>query len=150
VKRLNSTAILIILLVLVSLAFYAFQLIQFESPRDTAFYLLQDLAFLPLQVAIVTIVLGKILNAREKRERLKKTNMMVSAFFSEIGTDLMRYLIRCSTTAEELRPILKIKGEVGQGLSKSGLHRRQMRSGCTLYAFRPGGIKSSAGGKARL
>ncbi len=101
-KKFNSTVLMILLLVIVSLAIYIFQLVKFQSPQDTVFYFLQDMAFLPLQVAIVTIVLGKFLTNREKKERLKKTNMMVGAFFSEIGNELLEKLNRLNSKSEEL------------------------------------------------
>jgi len=108
-KKINSTFLLLVFLLAVSLAFYMLQLMQFQSPRDTAFYFLQDMAFLPLQVAIVTIVIGKILNYREKRERLKKTNMMLGAFFSEVGNDLLEQLNKLHVTQKELKGYLNVK-----------------------------------------
>lgn len=99
----------VLLLSMVSGLVFVIQLLVFRSPRDTAFYFLQDLAFLPIQVAIVTVVLGKILNDREKRERLKKTNMMVGAFFSELGDGLIDQLHKMKIGSEELAPNLKFK-----------------------------------------
>ena len=55
------------ILVVISAILFAIQMIIFRSPRDTAFYLFQDMAFLPLEVALVTIVLGKAISDREKR-----------------------------------------------------------------------------------
>lgn len=107
-KKINSNIILAFLLLFISLIIYLFQLIQFNSPRDTVFYFLQDMAFLPLQVAIVTIVLNRILSAREKQERLKKMNMVISAFFSEAGTDIVTNLIQFNTYTEGLRSGLDI------------------------------------------
>lgn len=43
------------------------------------------MAFVPLQVIIVTLVLDKLLTAREKQEKLLKLNIIISAFFSELG-----------------------------------------------------------------
>ncbi len=108
-KKLGSTAFMIILLILLSLAVYSVQLFQFHDPRDTAFYFLQDMAFLPLQVAIVSVVLGKVIGNREKKERLEKINMIIGAFFSETGTDLMRFLIRLDQNAAECSRILQIR-----------------------------------------
>lgn len=96
-KKIVLSVLLNVGLILVALGIYAFQIIHFDSLRDTTFYFLQDLAFLPLEVVIVTIVLGRILNAREKRERLKKTNIAISAFFSEEGTEIVISLIKFNT-----------------------------------------------------
>lgn len=107
-KKVNSNVLLFFLLVATSLLIYLFQLIQFHSPRDTVFYFLQDIAFLPLQVAIVTVVLNRILSAREKQERLKKMNMVISAFFSEAGTDIGMNLVQFNTNIERLQSSLNI------------------------------------------
>jgi hypothetical protein len=47
------------------------------------------LAFIPVQAIIVTIVLNKLLNVIEKRHKLKKINVIISAFFSETGTSIL-------------------------------------------------------------
>lgn len=107
-KKLSSNTILCVLLVIVSLALYTLQLLIFRDSHDTAFYFLQDIAFLPLQVAIVTIVLGRILSAREKREKLRKIHMAISAFFSEAGTELMVRFAVCMTSFEEMQKNLNI------------------------------------------
>ena len=92
-KKPSSNLLIILLLVAISALLYGLQLFIFHDKKDTLFYLLQDLAFLPLQVAIVTVALGWALNAREKKERLKKINIEISAFFSEAGTDMLRSLL---------------------------------------------------------
>lgn len=91
-KKIHSTVLVFVCLLLSSSIIYLIQLLQFHDPRNTAFYFLQDVAFLPIQVALVTIVLGQILNHREKKERLKKTNLMLSTFFSEVGNELIGQL----------------------------------------------------------
>jgi len=109
-KKINSNVALFVFLVVVSLILYTIQLTHFKTPRDTAFYFLQDFAFLPLQVAIVTLVLGKVLNKREKQTRIKKINMVVSLFFNEIGTDLMVLFLKHYQPPKDLQEALYIKG----------------------------------------
>lgn len=109
-----STTLLIVLLLLLSSALYLLQLTWFHAPRDTFFYLLQDFAFLPVQVALVSIALSRIISVREKRERLQKTHIMISAFFSEIGTELMNRLVLCGNIVNELDPHLNIEARWSQ------------------------------------
>ena len=73
-------------LVLASILIYYIQVIIFRDARDTIFYIFQDLAFVPLQVLIVTLILERILNAREKHEIKRKQNVVISVFYSEVGT----------------------------------------------------------------
>ena len=90
--KLKSSFQIVLLLSILSLFIYAVQLVVFDSARDTGFYILQDLAFLPLQIAIVTVVLGRYLKSREKNERLKRISMVINAFFSEVGEEILKGL----------------------------------------------------------
>jgi hypothetical protein len=54
--------------------------------------MMQDLAFVPIQVLLVTIIVSKFLTRREKQAMLSKMNMVIGAFFSEVGTELLRTL----------------------------------------------------------
>jgi len=108
-KKMKSSFLIVLLLVLFSTALYILQLIIFRSPRDTAFYILQDIAFLPLQVAIVTVVLGRFLKNREKTARLGKINMVINAFFSEAGTEILMQLTEFDKNYEDIRPNLDVQ-----------------------------------------
>ena len=99
-KKPNKNLVIILLLVLLAALLYGLQLLIFHDQKDTAFYLLQDLAFLSLQVAIVTVALGWLLRAQEKKDRLKKANMQISAFFSEAGTDMIRSMLSFAVLPE--------------------------------------------------
>ncbi|NTV12648.1 MAG: hypothetical protein HGA96_01745 [Desulfobulbaceae bacterium] len=89
-KKFNWQTLLIGGLLAVSGAVYALQIVVFHNPRDTFFYLFQDLAFVPLQVLLVTLVLNKLLADRERNVMLKKLNMAIGLFFSEVGTSLLK------------------------------------------------------------
>lgn len=108
-KNVKSGFPIVLLLVLLSLALYLVQLYVFRSPRDTFFYVLQDIAFLPLQIALVTVVLGRYLKNREKTDKLKKISMVINAFFSEAGTDVLKKLAGFSENFEEVRPNLDVQ-----------------------------------------
>jgi hypothetical protein len=80
-------------LVALSASIYIIQVSEFKRPADSAFYFFQDLAFLPLEVLLVTLILSRILHLREKRDRLRKMNMVIGAFFNEAGSGLIE---RCA------------------------------------------------------
>ncbi len=84
---------LAIILMVIAAALYVLQIYLFHSQRDTLFYLFQDLAFVPVQVLLVTIIVDRFLRVREKMALLKKLNMVIGAFFSEVGTKLLRSCI---------------------------------------------------------
>jgi hypothetical protein len=51
--------------------------------------MLQDFAFVPIQVLLVTLILNALLIRREKRDLLNKLNMVIGVFFSEVGARLL-------------------------------------------------------------
>lgn len=107
-RKMKPAAMLVALLLALSAGLYALQLLLFRKPGDTSFYFLQDLAFLPLQVAIVTLALGSLISAREKKERLRKIDMAISAFFSEAGTQIIGCLAAFVELPPQTADLLKI------------------------------------------
>ncbi len=110
-KKAHSNLKLVLMLLAFSFVFYLIQFFVFHSIRDTSFYFLQDMAFLPLQVAIVTLVLNQFISDREKQDRLKKMNMAITAFFGEAGTDLLLFLNKFVTNPEDRMDMLNISGK---------------------------------------
>jgi len=109
--KLNTTFKLFLLLVVISSIIYIVQLLIFKSPNQTGYYFLQDLAFMPLHVAIVSLILDGIISARERKERLRKMNMAINAFFGEAGTDLVLMLNTFLTESENFKTELEISGK---------------------------------------
>ncbi|MDO4633339.1 MAG: hypothetical protein Q4B01_05715 [Eubacteriales bacterium] len=90
------------ILIAVSLAIYGLQLLIFHDPKTTSFYILQDLAFMPFTIAIATLVVGEVMDSREKKERKQKTQMLTSTFFTELGAPLMLQLKEMSEVDSEI------------------------------------------------
>jgi hypothetical protein len=91
-----------------SALFYLMQIYIFRTPRDTFFYLFQDLAFVPIQVLLVTLIINQLLTVREKRNLIKKLNMVIGVYFSEVGTDLLRLFYKFEPNAKEIKKELII------------------------------------------
>ena len=71
-------------------------LIHYAIFRDTHhifIYLIGDIAFF-FEVLLVTLVIYRVLSHREKQALLKKLNMEIGAFFTEVGTELLKALSR--------------------------------------------------------
>ncbi|MBI1811117.1 MAG: hypothetical protein HYR78_04160 [Nitrospirae bacterium] len=91
-KILNWQVLLGISLVALSAVLYLLHYAIFRDSHHIFIYLLGDIAFVPIEVLLVTLIIHRLLNAREKRAMLKKMNMVVGIFFSEVGTALLKYL----------------------------------------------------------
>ncbi len=103
-------------LLVVALAFIAVSAITyfihyqiFHDVHHIFIYMVGDLAFLPLEVFIVVIVIERVLARREKQSILQKLNMVIGAFYSEVGTELLQKLGSCFITSRETQQQLEVK-----------------------------------------
>jgi hypothetical protein len=94
-------------LVGVSALLYVVLFRSFGRLGDIEFYTVLDLAFIPINVLIVSLVVERVLVVREKAVLLNKLNMVIGAFFSEVGTDLLQRLAAFDTAIEETREHLR-------------------------------------------
>lgn len=108
-RRLRWRILFASALIALSVVIYFVQIQLFKTPRDTFFYLFQDIAFVPIQVLLVTIIINEVLNIREKRSLLRKLNMVIGAFFSEAGMSLLQSFPDFDLHYEKLRESLIVK-----------------------------------------
>ncbi len=94
-------------LLLLSVALYFIHYLVFRDAHHIFIYLLGDLAFMPIEVLLVTLIVDRLLGAREKRQTMEKMNMVIGAFFSEMGLDLLTRLIRSGSCPAEMAAGLK-------------------------------------------
>ncbi len=59
---------------------------------------LTNLAFLPISVLVVTLIIDRLLSARERAMRREKLRMLISVFFSSLGNELLAILFRCDAS----------------------------------------------------
>ena len=90
----NWQILLALVLVVLSAVFYVLHYLIFRDVHHIFLYLIGDIAFLFLDVLIVMLFLHRLLVYREKQSILKKLNMVIGTFFSEIGTELLRKFSR--------------------------------------------------------
>lgn len=87
---------------------YFIHYLIFRDIHHIFIYMVGDLAFLPLEVFLVVIVIERILARREKQAVLQKLNMVVGAFFSEVGTHLLRMLLNCFEESKDISQKLAV------------------------------------------
>lgn len=102
-KRLRKQVLMGLGLIALSASLFLLQIRLFHAERDTVFYLFQDLAFVPIQVLLVTVIVDQVLRTREKLAMLNKLNMVIGAFFSEVGTRLLRQLAGFDANGDHVR-----------------------------------------------
>jgi hypothetical protein len=103
--------LLIVVAVLVVLAafLYGVNILIFRNSHDTFFLLGIDIAFLPIEVLVVAVIVERLIARREKSQIAHKMNMVIGAFFSELGTPLLARLLPTMAEAAEIRERLHLK-----------------------------------------
>jgi hypothetical protein len=97
-----------ITLVALSIAVYCLHYVFFHDAHHIFIYLVGDVAFVPIEVLLVTLIIHQILASRERRTRLNKLNMVIGVFFSEVGTHLLTLLSDADPALEEIRSDLVV------------------------------------------
>lgn len=93
-----------------ALVYYVHYLI-FQDTHHIFIYLIGDLGFLPLEVFLVVVVIERILSRREKQAVLLKLNMVIGAFFSEIGNHLLTQLLTGIRNRDDIASHLNIRAD---------------------------------------
>lgn len=88
-KKINWQILLGLILVLLSAILYFIHYLIFKDAHHIFIYLIGDIAFLPVEVLFVTLIIDRVLSVREKKTMLEKLNMVIGAFFSEVGLKLI-------------------------------------------------------------
>ena len=96
----------LMLLALLSCVIYAADYLIVGTVRDIASSFLGNLAFLPLYVIFVTLMIEQVLRERERQLIMRKLNMVIGVFFSEVGNGLLKelssYVVFCDKLRKEL------------------------------------------------
>jgi len=95
-----------VIFVTVSAAFYLLHFILFKDVHHIWIYLVGDIAFLPIEVLLVTVILHRLLEHRDKKAKMEKLNMVIGTFYSETGTQMLEILAKADTNLERFRETL--------------------------------------------
>lgn len=118
-------------LLLLSTLLYGIHYSIFRDSHNIFFYLLHNIAFIPIQAILVGLVLDKILEKKEKEKVMNKLSMIIGVFFSEVGIEFVKkvseydlslakykddFIIKENYTEKDLRGVktclLKYKGNL--------------------------------------
>lgn len=94
----------------VSLALYGLDYILLGSAKELTIWFLGNLAFLPVYVIIVTLMIERVLKEREREAVMRKLNMVIGVFFSEVGNRLLKELSEYVVSCDDLKHHLLIDG----------------------------------------
>ncbi len=114
-NRTNWLIYLTAALVVLSTLVYVLHFAIFRDVRHIFIYLVGDIAFVPIEVLLVTVIIHRLLSQREKRALLNKLNMVIGAFFAEVGTGLLQRIIALDEDFDEVRQNLLLNKDWTHG-----------------------------------
>ncbi|MDP8299799.1 MAG: hypothetical protein P9L88_07875 [Candidatus Tantalella remota] len=97
-------------LILLSAIVYYVHYLMFHDVHHIFIYLMGDIAFVFIEVLMVALILHKLLEHREKKVMLKKLNMVIGVFFTEVGTELLELLSEMDVGVAKIKEQLVVTG----------------------------------------
>jgi hypothetical protein len=90
-------------LVFLSALAYYIHFLMFRDAHHIFIYLVGDIAFVFIEVLLVSMILDQLLHNREKQTLLFKLNMIIGLFFTEAGRELISRLSAFCPDVEKIR-----------------------------------------------
>ena len=122
-------------LVTLSLALYTIHFFIFHDSQHILIYLVSDIAFVPIEVLVMTLIIDQMLASRERQQKIEKLNMIIGIFFSRLGTPLIRTFAHADTGSGYLHSVL--------GTGNSRLNEEQLREIDAYLASPATGIEAT-------
>lgn len=102
-KNERFNLILIFFMLLLSVALYFAHYAIFYDLHHIFIFMVGDIAFLPIEVLLVTLIINRMLHVREKRALMMKLNMVIGTFFGEVGMELLKALTDVDKNIDTIR-----------------------------------------------
>jgi len=98
-----------IFLVISSVLLYSFHYFVFRDAYYLFKVLVGELAFIPIEVLLVTLVIDRVVKEREMEGLIEKLNLIIGIFFSEVGTNILKYCTSIDPHVDEIASFLLVK-----------------------------------------
>lgn len=105
-KELTSVAVVLVVLAIV---LHGIHILIFGDPHHVAIYGFGDIAFLPVEILVISLVVDRVLKEREREAIRDKMNMVVGTFFNAIGRRLLDRLPKMLENREDVLPSLALR-----------------------------------------
>ena len=87
---------------------YGLDFILFHDGKNEFIWFFRTLSFMPIEVLLVTLLIQKIIDERDKQAKLQKLNMVIGLFFSQVGRNLLTQIIPVDPKAKEKKAKLRL------------------------------------------
>jgi len=108
-KKSNWRVKFSIILILSSVILYALHYFIFRDAHYFFILLVSELAFIPIEVLLVTLVIDRVVKERESEGLIEKLNLIIGIFFSEVGTTILKYCTSIDPCVNEIASFLIVE-----------------------------------------
>lgn len=119
-----------LLLVAASALSYTVHYLIFHDVHHIFIYMIGDFGFLFLDVLLVLLIIERLLSSREKKSIMRKLNMVIGTFFSEVGIEFLRRFSDFVENGEQLESEILI----GTHWDKKKFHGARSKAESFKYA----------------
>ena len=98
-----------VLLILSSVLLYSFHYFVFRDAHHIFIVLVGELAFIPIEVLLVTLVIDRVIKEREMEGLLEKLNLIIGVFFNEVGTTILKSCTSIDSHVDEIAEFLIVE-----------------------------------------
>jgi hypothetical protein len=106
-KKFNWQIVVGLSLIILSGLFYLVDYLIYK--QQFFIYFISDIAFLPVQVLLVTLIVNELMKIRERRALLNKMNMVIGSFYSEVGLFLFKTFPAFDMNYDSIQQYLLVK-----------------------------------------
>ncbi|HUU76259.1 MAG TPA: hypothetical protein VMW63_09240 [Methanoregulaceae archaeon] len=98
-------------LISLSVVLYFIHFLIFQDSHHIYIYTLGDIAFIPIEILVVTLIVHRVLDAHNRKAKIEKLNMVIGTFFSAMGTWLLTYISDQDPHLDDLRENLIVSDQ---------------------------------------
>lgn len=109
-KLLKTELIPALLFIIASAIGYTIHFLLFRDLHHIFIYLVGDISFVFIEVFLVTLIIHRLLDERDRRMRMVRLNMVIGAFFSEFGREMLTVMAEYDRNRELLEQRAAVDG----------------------------------------
>ena len=98
-----------IILILSSVLIYCFHYFVFKDIHHIFVYLVGELAFIPIEVLLVSLVIDRVIKERERQGLIEKLNLIIGVYFNEVGTSILKYCTTIDSQVDDIANFLIVE-----------------------------------------
>lgn len=98
-----------VILIVSSIFLYSFHYFVFRDAHHLFIFLVGELAFIPIEVLLVSLVIDRVIKEREMEVLLEKLNLIIGVFFNEVGTTILKCCTSIDPQVDEIAKFLIVE-----------------------------------------